>query len=578
MTTLGPPPFVATPLAPTPPLSEPQPADFPPPPPIAIVRVRDRMKPLATQPEPAHRRPASGAPDRRHLAWAGRLGTAALVLLLLGLAVPHTPPGICSHDGGDLQVCAATLGIAHPPGYCIYVSLGHLLTRTAAVLGVDAARAVSLGCLAAGVLAVTLAVLVQIRLGAGFFIAAASALLLASHLYLWQNLVTPEVYAPSLALLGGATWLVCGFTTDGRTWRLFLAAVLLGAAAVSRPPLTLVAGGLMLSLTLILRTRRTGRRRTAMLVTLAAAGLLMPAAYSTAYLWLRDTPGTTCNYVERYHAVTGLLPATDAGAGAKARRIVWLVTGRQYRALVSIGGADLPERAAWIVNRLAPRHPPLLARAIVLALVGGVSVWRREPAVAILLLAIAAAAGVFLLVYRVSDDAADMLPLMWVLAVLAGVGAGRLLAAGLGRRRRVAAAGVCLLATGWAVLRVRAMPDFAARADATVFVARVDAATLPRDALIFTDWGFTAPLLYAQQVLAQRNDLGIVTADKSQWLKLVRRYARAHGGESRPVFLLRRVVVPPGHRLRRDHNLWRLERVKTPTSNPAGGGRSPRAG
>ncbi|MFQ5490710.1 MAG: hypothetical protein ACE5GE_08320, partial [Phycisphaerae bacterium] len=84
------------------------------------------------------------------------------VTLIAAATVPRLPPGVCYGDAGDLQAACALGGIAHPPGYPILVSMGWILTR---LPGVEPAYLISLGCLASGIAALALGVVMQIRLG-----------------------------------------------------------------------------------------------------------------------------------------------------------------------------------------------------------------------------------------------------------------------------------------------------------------------------------------------------------------------------------------------------------------------------
>ncbi len=64
---------------------------------------------------------------------AGRWGETAVPLLLLaaslGLYLSTLAPGLLPADNGEFQLVAATLGVAHPPGFPLYTLLGHLMTR-----------------------------------------------------------------------------------------------------------------------------------------------------------------------------------------------------------------------------------------------------------------------------------------------------------------------------------------------------------------------------------------------------------------------------------------------------------------
>lgn len=60
--------------------------------------------------------------------WLRVAGLAGVALAALWLYVRTVAPDVLPADSGELQVVAATLGVAHPPGFPLYVLLGHLWT------------------------------------------------------------------------------------------------------------------------------------------------------------------------------------------------------------------------------------------------------------------------------------------------------------------------------------------------------------------------------------------------------------------------------------------------------------------
>jgi len=75
---------------------------------------------------------ARGAGGRRRLPDDRRLTlaiSAALFVGALALYVATLAPGVLAADSGELQTVAAQLGVAHPPGFPLYVLLAHLFTR-----------------------------------------------------------------------------------------------------------------------------------------------------------------------------------------------------------------------------------------------------------------------------------------------------------------------------------------------------------------------------------------------------------------------------------------------------------------
>jgi len=489
-------------------------------------------------------------------AWVDRFALPIAVTLLLICTIPRLPPGVCFGDAGDLQAAAATLGIAHPPGYAGYVSLGFLLTW---LPGVSPAYAVTLGCLAAGLAALALGALMQIRLGTNAWIAAALTLAIAGHPRLWVNLVVAEVYAPSLAFVAGGAYLLFKYVRLRYRRDLLLAALLVGVAFANRPPVGLALPAF--GLALWLGGRRTGGKRPSLLrdIVLAAVCLLVPCLYSCGYLYVRDTAATPCNYIEHYNAEFGTLPPPDAGTHAKLQRLAWLTTGRQFRGLMARGSGGLPGRVHWLTNQLGLKHDAAFVIAAIAVAFGLVFTYRRCPACAILLAGIALAAAAFVCRYRVYDTAADVLPILFVGTVLVGVAVSPLFPTETGWWRRGVAVGIFLAACVWTVYDARGRPDPAAAADATAFVRTADVGTLPANAVVFSSWAESLPLRYAQHVLADRADIRIVTAGPSRWIALAQDYAGPPGRQPGPLYLTERIAVPPGYSLTPYRNLWRLE-------------------
>jgi hypothetical protein len=440
--------------------------------------------------------------------------------VLVVLTVPRLPPGICFHDPGELQVTAATLGIAHPPGYAGYASLGHLLTY---IPGVSPAYAVTLGCLGAGLAALALCALAQVRLGVNAWLAAALIAVLAAHPRVWINLVVPEVYAPSLAFEAGAAYLLLRYIRPEQAAKrrdLLLAALLLGVALANRPPVALALVGFVAALGVVWWRRRTPLRQVVRDALLAAACLAVPCVYTAGYLWVRDAESTVHNYIEGYNAVAGTLPDMDAGPAAKAERIAWLVTGQQFKAERSWSFAEIPGRLRWLVEQVALGRDAVFVLVVTAAVWGATVTNRRSSASMLLLIGMALAATTFVCTYRVHDTAADMLPILWVLTVFAGV---------------------------------------ATEFDATPFVRTADLPTLPTNALVLAAWREACPLQYARWVETARSDIEAATLTPNRWLPRARRHVARPDGRAGPVYLAKPITVPDDVTLTPYRNLWRLD-------------------
>lgn len=204
----------------------------------------------------------------------------ALVLLLVGAALGLlAAPGLTWLDAGELGAAAAEMGVAHPPGFPVFVMVTHAVMNLVP-LGDLAFR----GNLASALTmaAATLAVFGAARaLGARRWAAAGGALLFAATPLTALHGTTIEVYAGAAlftaALIGGFARLAAG---DGR-WGLALG-VCLGLAAGHHAELRLFA--LVIIPAALWQTRRHPRGRAVALgATLAGAW----AAAVIVYLPLR---------------------------------------------------------------------------------------------------------------------------------------------------------------------------------------------------------------------------------------------------------------------------------------------------
>jgi hypothetical protein len=491
---------------------------------------------------------------------AGRLRRGeifgALLLLaacLIALAYNRLPPGICFHDSGDLQTAAATLGIAHPPGYVAYASLGYLLTL---IPGLEPARAVTLGCLAAGVGALLLVAGVQIRLGVHPWLAAALSLALALHPRVWINLIVPEVYAPTWFFVIGATYLLTVYLLSDAPSRRHLVAAffLLGFAVANRPPVLLMLPGFALATLLSWKRAGIALRKIPALTVMSAAGFLLPSLYAFGYLWIRDTAAQPYNYIEQYTHGTDLLPAVLGGPAAKAQRIWWLVSGAQYAAERQ-GGGVLLDRLSWVAEQIGAEQDLIFIAVIVTFAVGTIMVRRRNLSVLILLLGILVGAACFLCMYRAYDTAADLLPVLGVLWVFAGAALSPLLPRQAGRWRAGLAFAIFAVTALAAARLTSRFPNHAADYDATDYVRSLDWSVASPGALILTDWQQNAPLNYSCLVENRRSDVAVLHTPFEFWTA----YAAREAAAGRSVFCADPPPVTPGTSVVPAGCFWRWE-------------------
>lgn len=547
--------------------------------------------------------PKLGACDR----WV----IVATLALVVAVTVGRLPPSIGFDDFGDMQLASTTLGIMHPPGYSGYVSLGYLLTR---LPGVDPAYMVSVSCLASGIVALLLCILIQVRLGVSVWIACAWCLILLSHPQVWSNLVAPEVYTPTLMFLAAAVYLLVKYAHLGARRDLFLSAVLFGVALANRPPVLFALPFFLVAWWLARSRWESSWQRSAVSFSLAAACAALPVLYLLGFLWLRDRPESTYNYIEQYNAQWKFLPSSEDGWQAKAERIRWHVTGMQFKesmgntwrgvrqklrwlrhqvfaysfeeilcALVPASALGLAisfrrrKITAWVliglatisviaatVYHLTGRLADLLAPAMIVSLQGGtmlivavglVFTYRRCRVAGCLLVGMAIATIVFVSAYRVYGQSADILPLLFSGAVLGGVAVSPLIARQSDKVRWVVLVGFLAVMAVVTVVDAPRRRHTGERADATSYLAELDMSTLPPNSLICTGWHRWPPLRYAQILLTPRPDIQIINADPRNWLRMIA------GFHDRPVFFTHVYQEVQHLSFTKHRNLWRVEGV-----------------
>lgn len=200
-------------------------------------------------------------------------------------------PTIYTGDSGELAVAAATLGIAHPPGYPLWTLLGRI-----AVLVLPGSPAFSLNLFSAACAAATagLAAFLLARLTGRVLASSGAALAFALSRAVWANSVVVEVYALNL-LLTCAALAAAVEARRGRPALFLLAAYVLGLGAANHP-FALLAGPLVLALAAFPseRLRESASARRSRLAPMAALFLLGLTVY--IYLPVRWIAGPSMNW------------------------------------------------------------------------------------------------------------------------------------------------------------------------------------------------------------------------------------------------------------------------------------------
>jgi 4-amino-4-deoxy-L-arabinose transferase-like glycosyltransferase len=202
----------------------------------------------AAKPKPAPRRPVTteAVPGLERAALIAAGCAALLAFLVYALTVePSVPTG----DSGELISAAYVFGVAHPPGYPLYMLLGYLVSHLpggSPALWMNQLSAF-LDALAVGVVFLTIHRLVSLRAGTAsrrwtpFVAAAVGALLLAFSSLFWAYSVVAEVFA--LNNLFAAALLLIGIEwcrQPQRTRLLWLFMLVLGLALCNQQTILLL--------------------------------------------------------------------------------------------------------------------------------------------------------------------------------------------------------------------------------------------------------------------------------------------------------------------------------------------------
>jgi len=126
----------------------------------------------------------------------------AVFALYAATVAPGVGPG---HDSGELTTACFFLGVAHPPGYPLYVRLGHLWGKL--LRWGDYAWRINLFSAFCGALAAALLAQGVARSTGSRLAGALAGLGFAGLTTVWRQCVVAEVFALHLALLAALAWL-----------------------------------------------------------------------------------------------------------------------------------------------------------------------------------------------------------------------------------------------------------------------------------------------------------------------------------------------------------------------------------
>ncbi len=443
-----------------------------------------------------HNRPHPVAPQSTPNHPGDWLGAALLALLFFSLYLATLAPDVLAADSGELQVVAAQLGVAHPPGFPLYVLLAHLFTRLLPF--VSPAYAVNLFSVVTSALTVAVVYLSAVKL-AGRLPSLVAAVALGTAATFWSQATTANVRSLTglfavlilYVLIRFREATARGDRGSADCW-LFLTALFMGFGLTHHVSLIfLIAVGLVFILVVDRSLIRAPRRW--LWPVLAGLASLLPLLY----LPLRAAA-----------EVRGASPDLATWAGFLEHV---LATGFRGDLFYYLAPAELWQRLLIIGNVLTFQFGTFVLLGMLL---GVFALVRRDRPMALLLGGSFAAYALVAATYRAPQTVEYMMP--------AYVSAALLLAAAIGYLPSMVARfglpgwAVATLITALVIVSAAGQAwsnRSAAGANHEAQSAREYAATLldnaPADSVILAHWHWATPLWYLQEIEGARPDVAV---------------------------------------------------------------------
>jgi Protein O-mannosyl-transferase TMEM260-like len=485
------------------------------------------------------RKPANEAKGAKPFSSQAELVCAGVVFLVALVVYSWTlAPAVTLTDSGELIVAAYGLGVAHPPGFPLWVMLAHLASlvpvgSVAVRINFSSAVFAALACamltLVVAELLVTASCFAAPRrrnkaarqssniessnAGGLLMIAPAvgAGLLMAFSRTLWAYATITEVYALNALLVLLVFFLVVRWRrriiemrTDSSaadsthdTW-IYAAAFIFGLAMGVHH----VTVALTLSAIAVVVYRTEGLKFFASRRLLFAA-LISITALILVYSYLPWAASRS--------------PAMNWGNPRSLQEIWWHITGRQYRVFFSFSpsamGAQFAEFCRMALREFGFAWLPL---PVFLAMAGLASAYKRDRTVFWFLLLIVLADLTYALSYEIAEDKdAYYLPAFISIAIAAGLGIHWLIQLAASRRSpmwtpSVAAATTIVLTSATAFAANWPFNNRRHYFIADDYVENLFSTIAPNGLLLTQDWQVASPMLYAQEIEQRRRDVKVV--------------------------------------------------------------------
>jgi len=424
--------------------------------------------------EPASRR-AIGTLSIGAVPTALLSSAVCLAVYLLTLA-----PTAFAMDSAELAAAAYSLGLAHAPGYSVYLLVAHLFTYLP--VGDVAFRVNLLSALAGSACIGLLTYQLKRSLGSSA-VALSVGLALGFSYYAWAVSVAAEVYTLQSLLLMAILVLAWDWRLRGRRSALVAAAGLIGLSLANNPATLLWWPGLGLLLWASPHRKRLGLSDAAKMLAALMVGLSF-----IGYIPWRSAAEPAFVYVGWYDR-EAVFKHPDL---TRPSTLLWYLSGQPFAAFFP---ALVPsEVLAGVTEFIGHLWALMLGVGLPLGLVGVARQLRRHRTWALGLLAVGGLHVAFFAVYRAGDRGLMLLPafLIWSFFVADGM---QIAAQGFHPRWQMAGLllPVALLLVNWSYLDLSS-------SESSVRLARARLRAARAESVYVLPWGEAAVMHYLQIV------------------------------------------------------------------------------
>jgi len=354
---------------------------------------------------------------RNPLDWLDGLLAAGVFAAAMTLYARTLATTLLLGDTGEYQVLANTLGLAHGPGYPIYLLMAKLVTLLVPVG--DIAYRVNLFSAIMGALALALIYLIGRALGAWRAAALVGPVALGVCQLFWWHAVIAETYNPACAMLSLILLLLVLWRKTGNAWLLFWAG-LAGGLSVGVHYTVLMAGPAALLYLALSARRKVDWLR-------AAGGTLLGLVICLGCYFAMDAYNPPSSFTNSVLAPNlSVLDTTPQQFASPVGRVWYLLSGRQFQGqLFSLPRLKVRQNFNLYIKTTQKMFPPLVFGLAGLGLLA-LLVYRgwRE---CLLLVVTWLAMAVYIINYDIGDIYQFYVPSYVPLAIAVSLGAACLL-------------------------------------------------------------------------------------------------------------------------------------------------------